>query len=48
MAGGPGYIGTNAIIPLKTPAGGELNDHDKAYSKQNSLIRSAVNGPSRT
>ncbi|MFL4476763.1 transposase family protein [Paeniglutamicibacter sp. ORCA_105] len=38
----PAYIGTNAIIPLKKPAGGEPNDHDKAYCKQISLIRSAV------
>jgi hypothetical protein len=27
---------------LKKPAGGELIDHDKAYSKQISLSRSAV------
>lgn len=38
----PAYIGTNAFPPLKEPAGGELNDRDKAYSKQISLIRSAV------
>ena len=38
----PAYVGTNAITPLKKPAGGELNDHDKAHGKQISLIRSAV------
>lgn len=38
----PAYIGTNAITPLKKPANGELNDSDKAYSKQLSLIRSAM------
>lgn len=38
----PAYIGTNTFPPLKEPAGGELNDRDRAYSKQISHIRSAV------
>lgn len=38
----PACIGTNAITPLKKPAGGMFNDHDTAYNKQVSLVHSAV------
>lgn len=38
----PAYVGTNAITPPKPRAGEKLNDHDKAYNKQISLISAAV------